>query len=244
MKKFWILTRTEMTLSLRSFDMVFFGLLMPVIILAVVGLVYGPGSGAEPGMLESSLGAYLSIGICAVGLMGLPLVLSDYRHRGILRRLKVTPAHPGLLLGVQLTVQTATALLSALIVLAAARLFFGIRISGSLPAVAGVFFLTAGAIFSLGMIIASLAPDVKKAGLICSLVYFPMLLFSGTTVPFEVFPRGVREIARYLPLRLGIDLLNGAVLGKHPGDQPLALAALASVFLIGTAVSLRFFRWD
>ncbi|MFW5710357.1 MAG: hypothetical protein ACOC7X_07270 [Spirochaetota bacterium] len=45
--------------------------------------------------------------------MGLPLTLADYRHKKVLKRLQVTPVHPGLLLGIQFAVQTLMALLSA-----------------------------------------------------------------------------------------------------------------------------------
>lgn len=84
MNTFTTLVKIETKLSLRSPDMMIFVILMPVIILVVVGLVY---SGSPVDMVGLTFGAFLSIGICAVGLMGLPLILAEYRHRKVLKRL-------------------------------------------------------------------------------------------------------------------------------------------------------------
>jgi ABC-2 type transport system permease protein len=46
------------------------------------------------------------------------------------------------------------------------------------------------AIFSLGMMLASVAKNSKSAGMLCSLLYFPMLFLSGAAIPFEVFRSG------------------------------------------------------
>lgn len=244
-RRFFTLAKTEMKLSLRSFDMILFGILMPLVIVFVIGLVYGgEGNGLEPGVLARSFGAYISIGICAVGLMGMPLTLADYRHKKVLKRLSVTPAHPGLLLGVQLFVQGLVAILSALLVTLAGVLFFGYQLAGSLGVTVLAYFIVLFSIFSLGMIIASLAPDIKKAGLLCSVVYFPMLLFSGTTIPFHLFPRWLQNIAEVLPLSQGILLLNGISLGEplaaHWGRIFLLLAMTVGL----VAISIKTFRWD
>ena len=42
--------------------------------------------------------------ICAGGVMGLPLVISDYRGKNILKRYKVTPVSPAMILLVQVTI--------------------------------------------------------------------------------------------------------------------------------------------
>ena len=100
MNAFSVLLKIELRLALRSIDMLLFAVFMPVVVLIVVGLIFG-GVDADFGMIEDTFGAFLAIGICAVGLMGLPLGLAEYRNRKVLKRLQVTPAHPALLLAVQ-----------------------------------------------------------------------------------------------------------------------------------------------
>ncbi|MBN2511157.1 MAG: ABC transporter permease [Spirochaetales bacterium] len=243
-KRFVVLSATEFKLSLRSFDMVLFGLLMPIAIVIVIGIIYGGKDGGGAEMIGNSFGAYLAIGICAVGLMGLPLTLSDYRQKKILKRLAVTPAHPALLLGVQLFVQALVAIFSALLVTATGVVFYEYAPEGSPVLFFTAYLLVLVSIFSIGLCIASVASDAKKAGLYCSIAYFPMLLLSGTTVPFEAFPPGVQKVAAVLPLSQGIMLLNGISSGDAFTEHIARVIILMAIAGICGVVSVKTFRWD
>ncbi len=243
MKRFLTLLGIELKLALRSPDMVLFAILMPVIVLIVVRLVFGPGSD-EPGMVDATIGAFLAIGVCAVGLMGLPLTLAEYRSRKVLKRLQVTPVHPAMLLSVQLIAQSAVSVVSALLVGTTSVVGFGVRLDGSFGAIAGAYLLVMVSVFAIGLVIASTARDVKRAGIIASVIYFPMLLFSGTTVPFPVFPEAVQRAAVILPLRHGIELLNAAAMGAPVAEMVLSATVLAVIAVVGIVVSVRSFRWD
>ncbi len=103
MKAFKTLLKTEGRLSLRGMDMFIFAICMPVIVVVILGEVFGNRSafdGAGYTFLEQSFGAVSTIAICAGGVMGLPLVVSDYRDKKILKRFKVTPTSPALILAV------------------------------------------------------------------------------------------------------------------------------------------------
>ena len=239
MRAFPTLLRTELRLALRSMDMILFAVLMPVIVLVVVGMIYNDGD-----MVGSTFGAFLAIGVCAVGLMGLPLGLAEYRSRKVLKRLQVTPVHPATLLSVQLISQAAVSIISAALVLVVAVLAFGYELAGSPLTLLGTYLLVMVSIFSIGLVIASTARDIKRAGMIASLVYFPMLIFSGTTVPFPAFPELVQRAAVVLPLRHGVELLTAASQGASLAAHWQQMAILLVIAVAGIAVSLRTFRWE
>lgn len=240
MKRFWTLFRTELKLALRSPDAILFSLTMPVVVLIIIALIYGHSGD----IIEQTYGAFISIGICAIGLMGLPLTLSDYRHKKVLKRLQVTPVHPGLLLSVQFTVQTLMAVLSAGLVTGTAMVFFKLDLAGMPSSIAAAYLIVLVSIFSIGLVIASTARDIKRAGILCSIVYFPMLLFSGTTIPFHIFPQPVQLAAQVLPLRQGIILLNGISNGHGFTAFLPQMSILAAISVIAITVSVRTFRWD
>ena len=101
MKIFKTMLKTELKLSLRGMDMVIFAICVPLVVLVILGIIYGDKpafEGAGYSFLEQSFGALASISICAGGVMGLPLVISDYRSRKILKRYQVTPVSPAMLL--------------------------------------------------------------------------------------------------------------------------------------------------
>src|SRR6056297_2038602 len=173
MRRFWVLFKTELKLALRSPDAILFSLTMPVVILIIIALIYGTNapSRQESSIIEQTFGAFIAIGICAIGLMGLPLTLADYRHKKVLKRLQVTPVHPGLLLAIQFAVQALMALLSAALVIFTAAVFFELRLPGPPASIAAAYLVVLVSIFSIGLVIASTAKDIKRAGIICSIVY-------------------------------------------------------------------------
>jgi ABC-2 type transport system permease protein len=68
----------------------------------ILGIIYGnkPAfGGAAYSFMAQSFGALTTIAICAGGVMGLPLLVSDYRHKKILKRFKVTPISPAVIDG-------------------------------------------------------------------------------------------------------------------------------------------------
>lgn len=92
MKRFVTLLKIELKLSLRDMNMVIFAIILPLVALAILGLIDNSAA-----FLTQSFGALCAIAICASGLMGLPLVLADYRERQILKRFQVTPSSPAIL---------------------------------------------------------------------------------------------------------------------------------------------------
>lgn len=247
MKSFHTLLKTELKLSLRGMDMVIFALCMPVAVLVLLGAVYGDRpafEGAGYTFLEQSFGALCTISICAGGVMGLPLVVSDYRARKILKRFRVTPVSPGMILAVQVVVYILYALASlALLALAGAALF-GVRFQGDLPVFAAGYALVLVSTFSIGMMVGGVAPNTKIAGAVASLLYFPMLLLSGATLPYEVMPAALQRVAGVLPLSQGVKLLKGAFLGQPTGEIWVPAVILAAVAAVCGAVAVRFFRWE
>ncbi len=238
MRGFSVLFATEAKVALRGMDMVLFGVAFPLAIMLLVGSISGRAS------VPSSFAGIACVGLCASGLMGIPLTFASYRHEKILRRFRVTPVSPAsLLLAVALT-QVLFAWVSALGVFLVARLAFGMVLAGSPGRIIAVFVFVQVSVYSIGFLIASLAPDMKRANLACTIAYFPMLLLSGATVPYDVLPRGVTLFADFFPLTQGISLLRAAVLGVQTGNSTVAVLALGALAAVSYAVSLATFRWE
>jgi ABC-2 type transport system permease protein len=98
--------------------------------------------------------------------------------------------------------------------------------------------------FSIGMMVGGVAPDMKMAGVLASILYFPMLIFSGATLPYEAMPAGMQKVADVLPLTQGIKLLKAASLGLPVQSAVLPMVVMAALAVICMGVSIRFFRWE
>lgn len=247
MKAFKTMLKNEIKLSLRDMNMVIFAICIPLVVLIILGVIYGnkPASpGADYTFLEQSFGALTTIAICAGGVMGLPLVVSDYRNRKILKRFKVTPVSPAMILAVQVVIYTIYSVASFILLYIVSALFFGFHMGGSMIVFLGGYLLVMLSIFSIGMMVGGISPNSQTASVIASLLYFPMLIFSGATLPYEVMPSALQKVADILPLTQGIKLLKAASLGLPIENVFVSIIVMVVLAAICIGVSLRFFKWE
>ena len=76
-----------------------------------------------------------------------------------------------------------------------------------------------------------------------SLLYFPMLLFSGATIPAEVFPASLRAISGWMPLGIGINLLKSVSVGCYEKIAMPVMPLIAIAVICGT-IAIKTFRWE
>ncbi|MPN35111.1 hypothetical protein SDC9_182606 [bioreactor metagenome] len=176
--------------------------------------------------------------------MGLPLVVSDYRSRKILKRFKVTPTSPVLILAVQVVIYALYSIISLILVYATGAIFFGYHLYGSWLQFLGAYLLVMLSMFSIGLLVGGIAPNMKIASVAASLLYFPMLIFSGATLPYEVMPAALQKVADILPLTQGIKLLKAASLGLPIDRVFIPMIVIIVIAVIGITISLRFFKWE
>lgn len=247
MNKFSTLLSIQLKLSVRGMDMIIFAICLPVVMVVILGMIYGNApafEGAGYSFLDQSFGALSTIAICAGGVMGLPLVISDYRQKKILKRFKVTPSSPVLLLAVQTVMYMLYSLASLILIYTAGTLFFGMELTGSLLYFTGAYLLVMLTIFSIGMMVGGLAPDMKTASIIASLLYFPMLIFSGATLPYEAMPGVLQKAADVLPLTQGIKLLKAASLGLPADYYLMPLLVMVLIIIVCSGLAVRYFKWE
>ncbi|WMM24907.1 ABC transporter permease [Tissierella sp. MB52-C2] len=247
MKAFRTMFKTELKLAIRGMDMVIFAIVLPVVVMIIIGAIYGDKAafeGAEYSFLAQSFGGVVTIAISASGMMGLPLVVADYRNKKILKRFKVTPMSPTLILFVQIVVNMLMSFASLLLVYVAGAIFFGLRLKGDWFAFLGSYFLVLLSIYSIGMMVGAVSPNIKTSNLLCCILYFPALIFSGATLPYEVLPTVLQKMADILPLTQGIKLLKATSLGLPIGSVLFPITIMVVISVICVCISVRFFRWE
>ena len=247
MKAFSTFLKTELKLSFRGIDMFIFAICLPVVILVLIGIINGNNpafEGADYTFLDQSFGAISTIAICAGGLMGLPLVLSGYREQKILKRLKVTPASPVMLLAVQLIIYMIYSVISLALIFIVAKVFWNFSIKGNILKFLGTYFLVMLSMFSIGLMVGGIAKNSKSAGSIASILYFPMLIFSGATLPYEVMPGIMQKIVDILPLTQGIKILKASTLGLPIDNIIFPIILMILIFVVCIVISVKFFKWE
>jgi ABC-2 type transport system permease protein len=227
---------TELKLILRDGDILIFGIAIPVAVMFVIGLL------VSQERLTSSYAGVASFAVLATGFMGIPTTLARYRHDGVLRQYKATPLNPFMLLAVDTILQVIFVLLSCALVSCTAYFVFHVQVA-SPGRFLLIYLFNIFVIFSIGNLIGALVPDMQTCNSVTTLLYFPSLILSGTTIPFALLPRALRIIAGIFPMTHTNLLLSNAALGITGQYDIIRFCVLAAIAVICYALSLRVFRW-
>ena len=235
----------EQKLFFRSPDVIIFNLAMPLVTFILITMIVGGRDAADSGLtyLQSSYVALSTVGICCSAFMSIPIAIVEHRSQGVLKRIYCSPCSPARLLACDTIACGVMAVISTLIVTLAAVGFFGYRMEGSVIVYAGIWLLTMCSMFSIGLMVASLCRTTKSMNVATTLIYFPMLLLSGATVPVEIFPDALQAVAHVLPLGVGIELLKSVSMGWY-GGMAVPATVLTAIAVVCSTIAIKTFRWE
>ena len=240
-------TWTEIKLFLREPIGAFFTLIFPLMMLFLFGTIYGN----EPspyfngyGSVDVSVPAYTAMIIGTTGIMGLTITMATYRDKGILRRLRITPLRPQVILFAQVVVIFMMTAVGMLLLILAGKLVYNMRFDGNALNVALAFILGSLSFFSLGFVLASVMPNARTAQVVGMSIFYPMLFLSGAGLPLEILPEGVRNFSKFIPLTHVVTLLRGLWIGDPWNQHQTEVIVLLGLLVVGVLVSAKTFRWE
>ncbi|HEY67378.1 MAG TPA: ABC transporter permease [Thermoflexia bacterium] len=247
MRSLWKLTLVEAKLYLREPVATFFTLIFPLMMLFIFGSIYGneptPYFGGR-GSVDVSVPAYAAMIIATVGLLSIAISIAVYREKGILRRYRATPLRPRTILMAEVLVNFAITLLGIILLVAAAKVVYNLHFEGDPLSVLVGFTLAALSFFSMGFIIAGLAPTARVAQVVGMVLFYPMLFLSGATIPLQELPEAIRSFSKFLPLTHVVTLLQGLWFGEPWGDHLTEVAVLVGILVTGAVAMAWTFRWE
>jgi ABC-2 type transport system permease protein len=241
------LALTELRLYARERVRLVVGVGIPLLLLIIFGSIpfyrqRQDGAFAGSSLLDVYVPILIAFSLAMLSLTALPMMLTGYRERGVLRRLRTTPAGPVRLLAAQLLVNAGIAAVALVLVLAVARIAYGVALPRQPAGFALAALLSAAALLALGLLIAAVAHSARSAQAIGALVFYPLMFFAGLFFPMPAMSPVLREISRATPLGAAVQALQDASAGHWPHVSVLlTLAGYAVAFALA---GLRLFRWE
>jgi len=161
----------EIKLLLREPMTLLFSLALPLILLFVLGGVFGnkpslPGQKVVfrgIGPIDYYVPAYVALVIASVCVISIPTHLAGYRERGVLKRYRASSLHAPVIAGAELMVAVILSAVSVVIMLVAASLAYDFRGPESLPAVVGTFLYLSVGFAAVGLLLGALLPTARAA---------------------------------------------------------------------------------
>jgi ABC-2 type transport system permease protein len=241
------LTWVELKLFLREPTTAVFVFAFPLVLLFVMGEIFGQGANADlefrgASAMDYYVPAYVGLVAASIGVIMLPSHLTAYRKGGILKRYRAALVPMWIVLGAQVGAALVLAALGAALVWLAGLIVYDVSAPDSLPGVLLAFALTTICFAALGVLLGALLPAPRAAQGAGLMLFFVMLFVSGTGPPVEVMSETMVTIGEWLPLQHAVVALQDPWLAL--GWNAWQLLVLASVALAAAGVALRVYRWE
>ncbi|MFL2706832.1 MAG: ABC transporter permease [Gammaproteobacteria bacterium] len=192
---------------------------------------------------------FLLPGLLAFMIMNLSIAGSgfnivEYRRRGILKRLFVTPIKPKDFIVSIVLARMMIVLVQLSVVLSIALLLLDINIVGSYLSFYSVVILGTFIFLCIGFALGSLAKTQEGIRPIVGLVTFPQVILSGVFFPISSMPEVIQPIVYSLPLSSVVSSLREiANDGASFLSMSYSTAGLLIWVIIAFLISTRFFVW-
>lgn len=195
--------------------------------------------------IDFLLPGILALAIMISAVIGLATILVDWRQRGILRRLKLTPIPLGEFFAARITASLVVALMQVVVLLLFGRVAFGIQISSTAWAAIPVALAGCLCFLAMGFAIGSVVSNPETGDAVANVITNPMMFLSGVFFPVAAMPAFVQAIARLLPLYyMANGLRDTTVRGLSLTHVAPDIGVLLGVTAILSLVALRSFRWE
>jgi ABC-2 type transport system permease protein len=237
----WRQFRLERRMFWRNPSAAFFGVLLPLGLLAIFGAVFA-GQDEDLDVIVPGIAA---MSVMSATFTSLAYNLTTLRERGILKRLRGTPMPTSAYLAGLAGNAVANAALQLVIVILAGHFLLGVtwpRDWGSMAvfAAAGVVCFT-----FLGVALAHAIPNPESAPAYVNAVFLPQILIAGVFYDAADAPQIVHDIAQALPLTHLVEGLSGAMIdGEGVGTHGVSLLILGLWGLAGAILAVRGFSWE
>jgi ABC-2 type transport system permease protein len=232
----------EFKLFLREPVTVVFTVALPPIVLYVLAEVFGNTPDPQ-GQFYRGVGAvtfytpaYVGLVIASLGLIGLPVHLAAYRERGVLRRFRAARVPLRALLASQLFVLLVGTVAGAVIIVVLARVTYDVGWPASWLGVVFATLLGALSFAAVGALIGLAMPNARAAQGLGVLLWFVMMMVSGSGPPPEVLGTALGRVGAAMPLRHLVVALQDPWFGR--GVNWFETLVLAAILVAATALAV------
>jgi ABC-2 type transport system permease protein len=240
------LTWVEIKLFIREPITVVFTLALPMIFLVVMGGVFGNTPSANiyrgVGAMDYYMPSYYGLVMMAIGTVALPVHLTGYRERGVLRRFRASSFSVWSVLGSQFMVSFFITIIGSILVTVLGIVSYHPHMPANPVQLVAAFVLGTLCFTCFGFFLGAVLPSTRSAQGIGLILFFLMMILGGAGPPPEVLKGAMGIIGKIMPLRHVILMLQNPWLGFSWHTS--ASLITAGITVVSALLAARFFRWE
>ena len=215
------MTWLELKLFVREPLTVLFALALPLMVLFVMGGVFGNQSSAEVyrgvGAMDYYVPAYVALVMASLGLISLPTHISSNRELGVLKRYRASGIVAWVVVVSQVLVTFVIASASAALLVAVAMPTHDVASPVSVMKVLAGFVLVGWEFAAIGVLLGAILPSSRAAQAFGVLFWFVFLIVGGAGPPPEILTGALGTVSDLTPLRYAINVMQDGWLDLDPG---------------------------
>jgi ABC-2 type transport system permease protein len=237
--------RAQQLLFWRNREAAFFSFLFPIILLVLLGSVYGDDE--IEGVRGSTflLAGLIGYGVAATAFASLAITLVVRREAGLLKRVRGTPLSPATYLAAVIASMVIVIALQAAAQVLIGRFLLDADWPASPASFIVVLVIGAASFAALGLAVTTLVRTGEGSSAVVNAIYLPMAFISGAFFSPRDLPRFLEVLSEALPLTYLLRLIRSTFIeGETLTSSPGALSAVLVWGLLGLVVAARMFRWE
>jgi len=226
-------TKYEFLKALRNPAYALPTILFPIIFYYFFGVVFGGTQAGNVKMAEYLIATYGAFGVIGAALFGFGVTVAIERGHGWLEAKRTTPMPMTSYFVAKLVMAMVFSTIIVVMLLAIGTYFGGVTMP-LMKALILLATLVAGSITfcAFGLAVGFLVGPSAAAPIV-NILYLPMAFVSGLWVPIQLLPKGVQDVAQWLPpyhfSQLALHAI-GASRGEPVAVHVFAMAAAALLF--------------
>ncbi|GAA4867470.1 ABC transporter permease [Kitasatospora terrestris] len=188
----------------------------------------------------------LGYAVAMGAVYGASFTLVSWRKKRVLRRLRLAPVSPGMVVGARVGVSVLVALAQTGLFLAVATLpFFGLKLTGHWWLVLPLVLCATIAFMSIGLVTGAVSKSEEAANGLNQMIILPMSFLGGAFIPLDFAPGWLQTVSHAMPLRY-LTVSAKSVLSQGGGlvDVLPAMGGLLVFAAVMSLIAWRFFNWD
>jgi ABC-2 type transport system permease protein len=186
----------------------------------------------------------LALTLMQISIGGSGYNIVEYRRKGILKRLFVTPIRPSQFIGGLVAARLLITVSEVTFLLAVAVFLLKVPVEGNLLELFFLIILGSAIFLSLGFFMGSLAKTQQAIMLLGNLVTLPQIFLSGVFYSIDSMPDGLQPIASMLPLSFVVSSVREVIInGTGLLEQLPTLLGLVVWLAISLFLAIRMFVW-
>jgi ABC-2 type transport system permease protein len=249
MKSLLKLTWVELKLFFREPLTLVFSFALPVVFLLVMGGVFGNKPDTSSMHIYRGVGAvnyynpaYIALVLASIGIVAMPVHLTSYRERRVLKRFHASSFSVWDVIGSQILVSFFIAILGSILLTVVSMFVYHSEAPKMWVYLIPAFILGTLCFTALGVMLGAILPNTRAAQGIGLMLFFVMMILGGAGPPPEVMGTVMRDVGKATPIWYVIRLLQDPWLGF--GWNVITSLIVGGITVVATAITVKFFKWD